>query len=284
MPLDEPRRTNRDMWDESVPIHVASDGYAVKEFLQGQTVLHDRDIEEMGDVSGQTLLHLQCHFGLDTLSWARLGATVTGLDYSQPAIDAARDLATQADINDATFVLSELYDAPQALPDQSFDIVYTGIGALCWLPDIKRWAEIVAGFLKPRGRLYLIEGHPALWASDDTRTDTDLVLFAPYFETREPNRWEDGTDYADPTAVMQNTVTYNWNHGLGEIVSALIDAGLSLDWLHEHKTAYWKAMTSMVSVQDANHWQVKDEWQLPQGQRDHLPLMYSLTATKPARP
>ena len=160
MPLDQPRRTNRDMWDESVPIHVASDGYAVKEFLEGQTVLHDRDIQEMGDVQDQTLLHLQCHFGLDTLSWARLGATVTGLDYSEPAIDAARDLAAQAGIDDASFVLSELYDAPRVLAAQTFDIVYTGIGALCWLPDIRRWAEIVAGFLNPGGRFYLIEGHP----------------------------------------------------------------------------------------------------------------------------
>ncbi len=281
MPMDRHRATNRAMWDEAVPVHMAAPGYSVQKFLDGQTVLHQRDIDEMGDVQGQSLLHLQCHFGLDTLSWARLGARVTGVDFSEPAIAAARDLAAQANL-EATFVLSELYDAPENVEGQ-FDIVYTGIGALNWLPDIKGWARVAAGFMRPGGRFYLVEGHPMLWSLDDEREDGGLVVSATYFETEKPNRWEGGADYADPKHSLENNLTFEWNHGLGEIVTALIEAGLSIEWVHEHRSVYWKALPHMISASGEDRWEVKDEWRLPDDQGDNVPLMYSISAVLPDR-
>jgi SAM-dependent methyltransferase len=141
---------NRARWDESVPIHVASQGYDLAGFLRGEKTLYAVEMAEVGDVAGKSLLHLQCHFGMDTLNWARLGATVTGLDFSAPAVEQARELAAQIGITDATFVQSDLYAAHDVLHER-FDIVYTGIGALCWLHDIRGWAQVVAGFLKPGG-------------------------------------------------------------------------------------------------------------------------------------
>ena len=231
----------------------------------------------MGDVRGLSLLHLQCHFGLDTLSWARLGARVTGVDFSPPAIEMARGLARQSG-TDARFV-SELYDSPAVL-DEQFDVVYTGIGALNWLPDIAGWVRVVAGFLRPGGRLYLVEGHPMLWALEDGRDDGRLVVSATYFETAEPNRWADGVDYADPSATLQNSVTYEWNHGLGEIVTALIEAGMAIAWLHEHQTVYWKALPHMTAASGSADWDARDVWGLPGEQRESLPLMYSILARR----
>ena len=253
---------------------MAAPTYDLDGFLAGHQKIQQRDIDEMGDVRGKTLLHLQCHFGLDTLSWARLGARVTGLDFSAPAIDTARDLAQRLGI-DARFVLSDLYDAPAAL-DQQFDIVCTGIGALNWLPNIRGWAHVVAGFLKPGGRFYLIEMHPVLWSLDEERTDGQLVVRHPYFEREAPLRWDDAKDYADPQARLRNSVTYEWNHGLGEIITALIDAGLVIEWLHEHQTIDWQALPWLVPAPGPG------EWRLPDDAIDHVPLMYSIRAHKPA--
>lgn len=278
MPMDAYREANRAMWDEAVPVHVAAPGYAVREFLDGATVLHQRDINEMGDVAGQSPLHLQCHIGLDTLSWGRLGAQVTGIDFSPPAIEAARDLAQQAGI-DARFLLSELYDAPAVL-DEQFDIVYTGIGALNWLPDIAGWARVVAGFVRPGGRLYLVEGHPILWTLQDDREDGGLVVASTYYEREEPDYWDGGADYADASVMLENNGTYEWNHGIGEIVTALIDAGLVIEWVHEHQTVYWKALPHLVSLSGDEAWHVRDEWRLPADQRDNLPPMYSIRARR----
>ncbi len=279
MPLDDFRATNRDNWDERVPIHMASDGYGLEGFLDGRNKLHRRDIDEMGEVAGRTLLHLQCHFGMDTLSWAMLGARVTGLDFSEPAVEGAREIAAKLGI-DARFVVSELYDAPHAL-DERFDIVYTGIGAINWLPDIRGWARVVSHFVKPGGVFYMIEGHPMLWSLEDERDDDALVVGFPYFEGEEPMRWDDPADYADPNARLNNSVTYEWNHGLGEIVTALIEAGLVIEFVHEHKTLYWQALPIMTSAQGENEWRLLDEWRLPEHLQDRVPLMYSIRAHKP---
>ena len=282
MPMDEHKRFNQLSWNEAVHIHMDSDGYGLREFLEDRkNKLHQRDIDEMGDVRGQSLLHLQCHFGMDTLSWAMLGATVTGIDFSPPAIEAARGIAAQLGFDDARFIESELFDAPSAL-DEQFDRVYTGIGALNWLPDIRGWARVVSHFLKPGGVFYIVEGHPMLWAMDDEREDQEMVAKWPYFEREEPLRWDDPADYADPNARLENTVTYEWNHGLGEIVSALIDAGLTIEFVHEHKTLYWRALRWMESVQGANEWRLLDEWRLPEGRGNDVPLMYSIRAHKAA--
>ncbi|MFQ5696893.1 MAG: class I SAM-dependent methyltransferase [Myxococcota bacterium] len=272
MPLDAYRRANLAQWNEAVPVHVAADAYDVAGFLAGRTTLHPREIAELGDVRGKTLLHLQCHFGMDTLSWARRGARVTGLDFSEPALEAARQLAAEAGL-DARFVHSELYDAPCVVAE-TFDIVYTGIGALNWLPDIRGWARVAADFVEPGGVLYIHEFHPILATLDDERTDAQLVIARPYFEQPEPLRWDDPRDYADPEARLGNTITYEWNHGLGEVATSLIDAGLAIELLHEHATCASQVLPALVHREDG--W-----WELPEG-TERLPLMYSIRARRPS--
>ena len=286
MPDDNTRayEANRARWDEAVPIHVASQGYDVEGFLRGEKSLYAVELDEVGDVSGKRLLHLQCHFGVDTLNWARLGATVTGLDFSGTAIEQARSLAAQVGVDDATFVQSDLYAAREALRGE-FDIVYTGIGALCWLHDIREWARIVAHCLAPGGFVYVYEGHPVLWALDQERDDHQLVISEPYFELAAASEFDGEYTYVDGPA-MEHTKTYEWNHGIGEIVTALIDAGLRLEFLHEHREVAWQALPWMIAnaseVVAGTHHQRRTSWSLPAHQRDKVPLMYSLKASKPA--
>lgn len=161
---------NKALWDERVPIHVASDFYDVTGFKGGGQTLRDFELAEVGDVTGLQLVHLQCHFGLDTLSWARRGAHVTGLDFSEKAIEAARTVADETELQ-ARFVVADVYDAPAVL-GETYDIVYTGLGALCWLPDINRWAETVTFLLRPGGFVYLAEFHPFADTLDDEKGRT----------------------------------------------------------------------------------------------------------------
>jgi SAM-dependent methyltransferase len=273
---------NRAWWDQVVPVHEASKGYNREGFLRGEKQLCPVELEELGPlVAGKSLLHLQCHFGMDTLNWARLGATVTGLDFSGPAIEAAKRLSADSGVP-GRFVQSDVYDAPNVL-DETFDIAYTGIGAICWLPDIARWARVVSHFLKPGGTFYIYEGHPMLWSLDDERDDGLLALKAPYFEQPEPTPYVGDTTYVDGPP-LKVTTTYDWNHGMGEIVTALIDAGLRIDFLHEHKTIAWKALEAMEPVggsgRGGGRYEEGRMWQLPDTQRELTPLMYSICATK----
>lgn len=275
MPMDDQKAANLAMWDETVDIHYRSEFYGVERFKGGWSSLEVMEPGEMGSVEGKSLLHLQCHFGMDTLSWARKGATVTGLDFSPAAIEAARKLSAESGVP-GRFIESELYDAPNVL-DEKFDIVYTGIGALCWLPDIRTWAKIVSHFLKPGGFLYILEGHPMMWTLDDDTPENPMHISWPYFETDEPQNpegWDDGEDYAQTGEKLQNTRTYNWGHGLGEIVTALIDEGLRIEFLHEHKECAWQAYPWMVKGDD-------DLWRVP-NHPDRLPLMWSTRAVKEA--
>ena len=272
---------NRERWDDLVPVHVASRGYDLEGFLRGEKALYPVEVEEVGEVRGKSLLHLQCHFGMDTLSWARLGAKVTGLDFSGPAVEQAQALAKQLGIEDARFVQANVYDAPAVLQEK-FDIVYTGIGALCWLPDIRGWAKVVAELLAPGGFLYVYEGHPVLWAVDDERPDKALVLRYPYFETPEPMEFESEGTYVDAPPLPKRT-TYEWNHGLGEIVTSLIEAGLQLEFLHEHREVAWQAlpwMTSSEPVPEGIAHSRRKAWRLPPEQESIVPLMYSLKARR----
>lgn len=273
---------NRARWEESVAIHVASRGYDMDGFLRGEKSLCPSEVEEVGDVRGKTLLHLQCHFGMDTLNWARLGARVTGLDFSAQAVEQARDLAQRIGITDATFVQSNVYDAHAALTGQ-FDVVYTGVGALNWLPDVRGWARIAAAFVKPGGFLYVYEGHPMLWALADEGTDGALVVSQPYFETPKPSEWETPNTYVDGPP-LENRRTFEWNHGLGEILTAMIDAGLRPEFVHEHREVPWQALPWMAPVEQpaatGSRYARRTMWQLPPEQRDLLPLMYSVKATR----
>lgn len=271
--MDEHRRANRANWDDRVPLHVASTEYGYRAFIDDPDHLSGVvafDAGLLGDVTGKKLLHLQCHIGKDTLSWARLGAEVTGVDFSEPALQAARRLSEESGVP-GRFVLAEFYESPQVI-EEEFDIVYTGVGAINWLPDIGRWAEVVAGFLRPGGTFYMREGHPVLW-SMDWRDDGRLVIRYPYFETEEPVPWDDETTYAGEGTVA-HTRTYEWNHGLGEIVSALLDAGLRITGFGEHRSLEWQGLPHMELRNGA--------WRLPAEQVDLVPLMYHLVAMRPA--
>lgn len=218
--------TNRSLWDGWTRLHTASTFYDVDGFKAGQSTLKPLERAELGDVSGKTLLHLQCHFGLDTMSWAREGAVVTGVDFSEEAIAHARSLSAGLDLP-ATFVCSNLYDLPEVL-DAAFDVVFTSYGVLPWLPDLDRWAQIVARYLKPGGLFYIVEFHPFVGMLDD---DGERIVY-PYFYHEKPLELEETGSYAEPEADFTHTA-YEWPHSLGEVVTALLKAGLTLDFLHE---------------------------------------------------
>jgi len=222
---------NRAHWDEVTPIHVASDFYRVDEFKAGRTKLKPVELAELGDVRGKTLLHLQCHFGMDTLSWVREGAIVTGIDFSETAIAQARELAAELEI-DARFLVSNIYELPSKL-DGQFDIVFTSYGALCWLPDLQRWAEVAAHFVRPGGTFYIVEFHPMSLVFDDEGAVNDLHVRYPYFRTGEPLVFEGDGTYADPSARVDNRRTYEFQYPIGDVVTALIEAGLRIEFLHE---------------------------------------------------
>jgi len=264
--MEDYRDVNRASWDERVPAHVASADYQVDRFAADPGFLSQVvrfDLPRLGDISGLRGVHLQCHIGTDTVSLARLGASMTGLDFSVPAVAAARDLATRTGA-DATFVQGDVYAAPDLLGRGEFGLVFTGIGALCWLPDIRRWAEVVAALLAPGGRLFLREGHPMLWALADTREDRLLVVEYPYFERAEPNVFDEGGTYVETDVVFEHNLTHEWNHGLAETITALTDAGLELTALAEHDSAPWEALPGMMEQSDDGEWRLADRpWRLP---------------------
>jgi SAM-dependent methyltransferase len=268
------RALNRANWDERVPIHLGAPIYDPAPLRAGRARKNAIEETELGSVDGLRLLHLQCHFGRDTLILAQRGATVVGLDFSPPAIAAARALAARLGLADrARFVEADLYDAESAIAEPaSFDRVYVTWGAICWLPDIAGWARIAAHFLRPGGALYLAEGHPAALVFDDAvlRPDGRPDFFAPYFHSG-PLVIEDATDYADPDARLTNARTCQWIHPLGAVVTALISAGLRLDWLHEHDAITWRMFTCLIEGADGLY-----RWP----DRPWLPLAYSLWATR----
>jgi SAM-dependent methyltransferase len=273
---DEHRELNRLMWDERAPAHAASPEYGLQRYVDDPRHLSGVvrfDLPRLGDVAGLRGVHLQCHLGTDTLSLARLGATMTGLDFSAAALDQARDLAARAGPA-VEYVQSDVYDAVGALGGPGgFDLVYTGIGALCWLPDIRRWAQTVAALLRPGGRLFLREGHPVLWAVADPRPDGLLVLEHPYVERPEPTIWDDDATYVSTDASFVHTRNAEWNHGLGEQVTALLAAGLTIDGLDEHDSVPWNALPGMMEQVDLGEWRLIDRpWRLPHS--------YTLRATK----
>jgi len=269
------RAVNLAQWDERAPAHAASPDYAVDQFVADPgflsgVVRFDRDL--LGDVRGLRGVHLQCHIGTDTISLARLGASMTGLDFSPAALAQARDLARRTG-SPAEFVEADAYDAVNVLGAGQFDLVYTGIGALCWLPDIRRWAQVVAGLLKPGGRLFIREGHPMLWSLADPRPDRLLVVDLPYFERPEPSIWDEGGTYVATDAVFEHNTSAEWNHGLGETVTALLEAGMTLTGLAEHDTVPWDALPGQMEDIGGGEWRLTDRpWRLP--------ASYTLQATR----
>ena len=274
--MDDALRANRDLWDAWTGIHTASEFYDVPSFRDGRQPIRlaGYEREEIGPVAGKSLLHLQCHFGLDTLSWARLGANVTGADFSERAVESARALAAEIGVP-ATFVLSNLYDLPDALEGE-FDIVYTSRGVLGWLPDVAGWARVAARFVKPGGTFYVTEIHPAAQVfENDGVAPGELRLAYPYWSHAEPLTFDVHGSYADPGAVTDPAlVEHGWDHSLGEIVTALVDAGLRIEFLHEFDFCEWK-LDFLVEGDDGR-------WRLPDGTKGQLPLFFSIRASKPA--
>jgi SAM-dependent methyltransferase len=272
--MDEALRSNRELWDAWTKIHVASDFYDVESFRTGERPIRvaDYEREEVGNVEGKSLLHLQCHFGLDTLSWARLGATVTGVDFSKEAVAAARGLADELGIP-ATFIQSNVYHLPEML-DEQFDIVYTSVGVLGWLPDIVSWGRVAAQFVRQGGFLYMTEIHPVAQVFENEGVEPgELRLAYPYWSHTEPLRFEVKGSYADREAPTDGLVENGWDHSLGEIVTSLADAGLRLEFLHEFDFVRWP-VDYLVEGEDGR-------WRLPAGSGGELPLFFSLKATKP---
>ena len=266
---------NRTMWDERAPAHAASPDYGFERFAAdpdhlSHVVAFDRP--RLGDLTGRRGAHLQCHIGTDTLSLARLGARMSGLDFSEASVTAARALAERTG-TEIDFHVGDVYGAVEILGAQVYDFVYTGVGALCWLPDIARWAEVVATLLRPGGRLFIREGHPILWAADLDRTDGALVIENPYFERAEPMIWDEPGTYVATETEFAHTRSAEWNHGIGEILTAVLDAGLSVTHFTEHRSVPWAAISGMV-VDD------EGEYRLPE-RADRMPLTYTLQARKP---
>ena len=271
IPPHTAQEANRHWWDSAVPVHLASAFYDVDGWLAAGRGPRRRETDVLGDVAGLDLVHLQCHFGKDTLSWARAGATVTGLDFSEPAIEAARHLAVRAGLDDrADFVCAPVAEAVQALGGRTFDIVYVSLGALCWLPSVDEWAGQVAGLLRPGGRLFLHETHPVSWAL----ADDDLTMTHPYFEEAAPYRDTQSGSYADAdaTEAMPGDDAFTWNHGIGQVVGALVAHGLRIDRLDEHDWTSFQRFPWLVEMPE-------DEFVTPEG-RLRLPLSYTLVATK----
>ncbi|MFE2961721.1 class I SAM-dependent methyltransferase [Nocardia tengchongensis] len=272
--MSDYRGLNRANWDDRAPLHADSGDYSLDSFRIDPSFLSHVvrfDLPRLGDVRGVDGVHLQCHIGTDTLSLARLGATMTGLDFSSASLAEARKLA-EATATPIDFVEADVYDAVSVLGAARFDFVYTGIGALCWLPDIHRWAETVAGLLRRGGRLFLREYHPVLWSIDETRTDA-LTIGYPYFETAEPMVFDDGNTYVATESTVTNTTTNEWNHGLGEIVEALLQADLTLTQLVEHDSVPSNPLPGRMVCDE------KFEWRLAE-HPERLPLSYTLQARK----
>jgi len=259
---------NRAYWDERVPIHVASRLYDVPGFLGGKDTLLDFERDQVGDVHGKSLLHLMCHIGLDTLSWARHGATVTGLDFSRPALEAAASLAEQAGIGSARFVASDIDHAAEALAGRTFEIVYTGRGVTQWIPDIERWAHTVAALLAPGGFVYIADYHPFIDIVDDqVRGLRRGYLDHGPFAEQEHGSYTGSADTRADSIVK-------WTHHIGSIVDALAGAGLRIRFLREYP---------FTDVPMFHGLERGDEgmWRFPED-RLQIPLMFSLRASKDA--
>lgn len=271
MPLDKFRETNLENWNERTGIHAKSQLYDLAGYRSDPKKISgvvQFDLPDLGDISGKSLLHLQCHIGTDTLSLARLGADVTGVDFSEDAIATARQLSADSGTQ-GRFEVAELYDTPGVI-DEKFDVVYTGVGALTWLPDIVGWGRVVSSMLKPGGTFFIRDFHPMLWTIDDEHDGDELIVKYPYFET-PAKRFDNENTYSDGDK-LSNSVNYEWNHGLGEIVMALLDNGLKLELLREHQVAESRNLPSMVQTEDGR-------WKLPNDE-DRLPMMYTIRARK----
>lgn len=251
-------KINRQTWDQRTAVHIKSDFYDVNGFLQGNTSLREIELAEMPDVAGKKMLHLQCHFGLDSLSWTRKGALVTGVDISQDAIDKATELAQQTRL-DAQFICDDIYHFGVSVAPQ-YDIVFVSYGAICWLPSITRWAELIAASLKPGGLFYMVEFHPVI----------DLMYNFSYFHRDDPDIETMGT-YTDGGDAI-STAMATWSHPLADVINALIQAGLTLQGMKEFPFSPYRCFDNLEEKEPGRYYWLKEG--------HPVPLVYSVTATR----
>jgi len=267
--MDQFLQANQKLWNEWTVEHEKSPFYKVEEFKAGKDRLKSIELEEVGDVRAKTLLHLQCHFGLDTLAWARHGATVTGVDLSNESIALAQSLSKDLKIP-ANFICSDILTLPENLQGQ-FDIVFTSYGILHWLRDLKRWAQVIDHFLKPGGFFYIVEDHPFMrvFTSDP---EQGIKVDNPYFFSEEPYKAETTGSYAT-NFEGETRNYYMWDHSLGEVINSIIGVGLRIEFLHEFPFAVRAKFKNMVEGNDG-YWRFVREHKM-------VPLLFSLKATKP---
>lgn len=261
---DEFFEANRQLWNQRTTEHRDSAFYNRAGFLKGERVLTQIELSELGDIKGKTLLHLQCHFGMDTLDLSRMGAEVTGVDLSDEAIRQAKQLNEEMGAN-ARFICSNVYDLEQHL-EETFDLVFTSYGTIGWLPDLDKWAGLIARYLKPGGQFYIAEFHPVLWMFDDEFT---RIQYA--YENREVIIVENQGTYTDRNADIKGK-EYSWNHSISEVLNALIRAGLKPEFFNEHMFSPYNCFRNMIET-SAGRWEIK-------GMEGKLPMVYSLLAIK----
>lgn len=255
---------NRQSWNQRTDSHINSEFYGLEEFLKGKTSLNEIELDLLGDIQGKTILHLQCHFGMDSISLTRLGAEVTGVDLSDKAIERAKQIAKEAHSN-AKFICSDIYDLPNHL-DEKFDVVFTSYGTIGWLPDLHKWANIISTFLKPNGQFVFVEFHPVVWMFD---YNFEKIGYR-YFNSGAIIETENGT-YADKEAdITLSTVT--WNHGLSEVLNNLINNGLEINSLDEYDFSPYNCFNKTTEF-EPNKFRIEHL-------HDKIPMVYSIRATK----
>lgn len=253
---------NKNSWNNRTSVHLESEFYDVKSFLEGKSSLNSIELDLLGNLEGKSILHLQCHFGQDTISLSRLGAKSVGVDLSDKAIEAARELALK-DSSDARFICSDIYDLPNHL-DEKFDIVFTSYGTIGWLPDLDKWAKVVSHFLKPDGKFVFAEFHPLVWMFDD---DFQRIEY-PYFQADAIETTEETyTENAD-----QKDEFMSWNHGLGEVVNSLISNGLQINSLDEYDYSPYNCFNQTEEF-ESGKFRIKHLG-------NKIPMVYSLVARK----
>jgi 2-polyprenyl-3-methyl-5-hydroxy-6-metoxy-1,4-benzoquinol methylase len=257
---DQYFESNKSIWNQRTLVHKDSDFYNLKGFVSGQTVLTAIELSELGDVKGKTMLHLQCHFGMDSLDWTRRGALVTGVDLSDNAIKEARILNEELGLN-AKFICSNVYDLKSRLHEK-FDIVFCSYGVVGWLPDLEKWAQIINYYLNPGGNFYLAEFHPVVWMFDD---DFTHIKYA--YENQELIVIENQGTYTDRKAGIKGK-EYSWNHSISEVLNSLLKAGLKLEFFNEHMYSPYPCFRNMIESGEKK-WQIK-------GLEGKIPMIYSL--------
>jgi SAM-dependent methyltransferase len=269
--VQEMVRANRANWDARTPVHVASEFYGIGT-RDAREWFADFEWEDLGDLTGRDLIHLQCHLGVETIAFPRAGARTVGLDFSGAAVTEARRIADEAGV-DVEYVHADVHDAVEAVDGRTFDVVYTGKGALCYLPDLTRWAAVVRALLEPGGVLYLCEFHPLLNAlGPKPDGGTELLLRHDYLPGRGPVASDSSHTYTDGPALASDTTAYEWAHGLGEVVTALVGAGFTVERLTETELIPWQRWPHAVRAD--NGW-----WRLPDD-APRVPLLYGLRATR----